>query len=211
MTLGDRRIDLIILTHPHADHLTGLIDVINRFEIGEVWETGVEYSSATYDEWKLQIKEKGISGKFVDVNSQKQFGEVKFFVLSPLSNLENQKIDNVNNASIVSRLEYNQFSTLFMGDAEEAEQKSILGNLQKATVLKAGHHGSRNGTTESLLSIVRPAVAIISSGESNTYGHPHAETINLLKRFAVQIYRTDQNKTIDISSDGDQWLVKTGI
>lgn len=206
MDLGDRKIDLVVLTHPHADHLTGLIDVINRFEINEVWETGVEYPSATYDEWKKIIKEKGISNRFVTAGQEKWFGSVKFFVLTPLSSLKNEKIDNLNNASIVSELEFGQFSALFLGDAESI-QAQILTKVKPTTVVKIAHHGSKNALSEELMNIIRPSIAVIEVGAKNNFGHPAPSVIDYLKSIAAQIYRTDQNGTINISSDGLNWSV----
>lgn len=215
MILGDRKIDLVILTHPHADHLTGLIDVINRFEIGEVWETGVEYPSSVYDTWKNLVKEKGISDKFVSANVQKDFGDVKILVLYPLSPIKNppageagQTIDNVNNASIISELDYNKFSALFLGDAEKPAQAQILKSVKPMQVVKIAHHGSQNGLNQDLMKIVRPAVAVIEVGAKNTYGHPTASTISFLKSLATQIYRTDQNGTVEVDSDGANYWVK---
>lgn len=212
MSFGDRKIDLVVLTHPHADHLTGLVDVLNRYEIGEVWESGVEYPSKTYDAWKSEIKNKNIPDKFVSAGNEKSFnnGQIKFKVLYPLSSLKNKTIDNVNNASVITRLDDNKFSVVFLGDAETQVQKQISWKMQKTTVLKTGHHGSRNGTVEEMLKIIRPAVAIISAGKDNKYGHPHAETLNLLKSYAVQIYRTDQNGTVEVSWDGVNYNVQTG-
>lgn len=211
MTFGDRRIDLVVLTHPHADHLTGLMDVINRFEVGEIWESGVEYPSTIYNAWKSEIQNKNITNKFVSAGEEKSFNNstIKFKVLYPLSSLRNKTIDNVNNASVVTRLDDNKFSAIFLGDAETEVQKQIAPKMQKTTVLKTGHHGSRNGTVEEMLKITRPAIAIISAGKNNKYGHPHAETLNLLKSYAVQIYRTDQNGTVEVSWDGTNYSVQT--
>lgn len=202
MDLGDRKIDLVVLTHPHADHLTGLISVINRFEIGEIWETGVEYPSATYDEWKKLIEEKKITDTEVVANTEKWFGSVKFFTLTPLSPLEKIKIDNLNDASIVTELDYNQFSALFLGDVESGLQAQILKFLKPADVVKVAHHGAKNASNEDLYKITRPSIAVIEVGAKNTYGHPHAEVISFLKSIAAQIYRTDQNGTVEIDSDG---------
>jgi len=206
MDPGDRKIDLVVLTHPHADHLTGLISVVNRFEIGEVWETGVEYSSATYDEWKKIISDKKIADRFVAAGDEKWFGVAKFFVLSPLSSLKNQTIDNLNNASIISELDYNQFSVLFLGDAESS-QTQILSKIKHVNVIKIGHHGSTNASNEDLLKIAKPNIAVIEVGKNN-YGHPAPSVIAFLKSIAAQIYRTDQNGTVEISSDGVSWTVK---
>ena len=209
MDFGDQEIDLVILTHPHADHLTGLVEVIKRYKVDEVWETGVEYSSATYDYWQKEISLQKIPNKFVKAGDTKELGEVKILILYPLSPLENQRIDNLNNASIINRLDYKKFSVLYLGDAEREAQLKIAKEMKLATVLKVGHHGSRNGTTSEILEVVRPALAVISVGKDNTYGHPHTEALNLLKEYAVRIFRTDQNGTVEVSSDGEGYAVKT--
>lgn len=211
MDFGDREISLVILSHPHADHLTGLLEVLKRYKVDEVWETGVDYSSATYQVWKKEIVAKNIPDKNVQAGDEKQFGEANLIVLYPLSPISGQKIDNLNNASIVNRLEYKKFSVLFLGDAETEVQLKIVPQMKVATVLKVGHHGSKNGTTSELLEVVRPAVAIISSGKDNKFGHPHAEALNLLKQYAVRLFRTDQNGTIEVSSDGEGYAMRTGL
>jgi len=208
MNFGDRHIDLVILTHPHADHLTGLIEVVNRYEIGEVWQTGVEYPSSVYDAWKNLLQEKGIEDKFVSAGAEKQLDEVKLFVLYPLSNLKNQTIDNLNNSSIISELSYNKFSALFLGDAETQSQTQILNKVKPVTVVKISHHGSQNGLNENFFEILRPAIAVIEVGAKNTFGHPSSSTITFLRSLAAQIYRTDQNGTIKISSNGMDWWVE---
>lgn len=214
MDFGDREINLVILSHPHADHLTGLLEVAKRYKIDEVWETGVEYSSSTYDSFKNEIKknaDQNIPAKIVKAGDIENFGEIKISVLYPLSSLENQKIDNVNNASIVARLDDKNFSVLFTGDAEEEVQQKLLDkniNALHVTVLKVAHHGSSNGLNEEFLKVVRPAIAVIEVGAKNTYGHPAASTINLLKQYAVRIFRTDQNGTVEIVSDGEGYWTK---
>jgi competence protein ComEC len=112
---------------------------------------------------------------------------------------------------MVTELEFNQFSALFTGDLEKTAQPQIYDKLQAVTVLKVDHHGSNTGTTDDWLKILRPAIAVIEVGAGNTYGHPHAATLNLLKNYAVQIYRTDQNGTVEIESDGATWQVKTNL
>lgn len=211
MDFGDRRIDLVVLTHPHADHLTGLISVVNRFEIGEVWQSGVEYPSSIYDEWKSSIKTKNIKDEAVVKGKEETFnsGSVKFSVLYPLSLEKNQKADDLNNSSVVTKLNDDKISFLFLGDAQLQAQQKILPDLNLITILKVGHHGSTNGTLEDMLKITRPAVAVIEVGAKNTYGHPAQSVINLLKQYVVQIYRTDQNGTVEISTDGQSYQIKT--
>lgn len=211
MDFGDRRIDLVVLTHPHADHLTGLVDVILRYDIGEVWESGVEYPSATYDVWKSEIKNKNIPDKFVSASDEKDFniGAIKFLVLYPLSSLKNQKIDNLNNASVVTELKDGNFTSLFLADAEKSVQGKFLDKLSKTTIVKVGHHGSENGLLEDVLKVTRPAIAVIEVGKDNKYGHPAASTIALLKSYAAQIFRTDQDGTVEVDWDGTSYSVQT--
>lgn len=211
MDFGDRKIDLVILTHPHADHVTGLVEVLKRYEVGEVWESGVEYPSATYDIWEKLIAEKNIKDEFVSTPKSADFSGVKITVLYPLLSEKNLKIDNVNNASVVAELDYGSFSTLFTGDLEKTVQPEIYKNLHAVTVLKIDHHGSTNGTDDTWLQLLRPAVAVIEVGAKNTFGHPTPTVIELLKKYAIQIYRTDQDGTVNISSDGVNWWAKTGI
>lgn len=209
MNFGDREINLVVLSHPHADHLTGLIEVLERYEVDEIWESGVEYPSATYDEWKKAVREKNIPDKKVIAGDEKNIGSLNFKVLYPLSSLENKTIDNLNNASVVNRLDYDKFSAIFLGDAEKPVQAQIAAQMQPATVIKMAHHGSENGTWEDFLKVVRPAIAVIEVGKDNKYGHPAASTINLLKNLAIRIYRTDQNGTVEISSDGNNYSIQS--
>lgn len=209
MDFNDRRIDLVVLTHPHADHLTGLIDVVNRYEIGQVWESGVVYPSKTYDKWQDLLKQKNIPDSFVSYGQEKSFNNsaTKFKVIYPLSTEKNLTIDNLNDSSVVTELDDGKFSSLFLGDSEKTVQIKYLDKLQQITVLKVGHHGSQNGTLEDLLQITRPAIAVIEVGK-NTYGHPAASTLNLLKQYAIQIYRTDQNGTVEVDFNSTDYSVK---
>lgn len=208
MDFGDRKIDLVVLSHPHADHLTGLLEVIRRYEVGEIWESGVDYPSSTYDAWKAEVKSKNIPNKDVMAGESKNFGTENFKVLYPLSSEKNKTIDNLNNSSVVTELDVNKISFLFLGDAENLAQKQFLNKLSQMTVVKVAHHGSTNGLLEDLYKITRPAVAVIEVGKGNTYGHPTAATIAMLKKYTIQIYRTDQNGTVQISTDGINYTVQ---
>jgi competence protein ComEC len=209
MNVGDKEINLVVLTHPHADHVTGLVDVLQRYNVKEVWGSGADYPSSAYDAFKNEINKNNIKNISVVARENRDFGNTNFKVLYPLSSFENKKIDNVNNASVITELKDNKISFLFLGDAEGQEQQQILNNLGQTTVVKVAHHGSVNGLLEDLYKITRPAIAIIEVGAKNTYGHPATATISLLKKYAVQIYRTDQNGTIDISTDGTTYSIKT--
>jgi competence protein ComEC len=211
MGFSDHEINLVILSHPHADHITGLVEVLKRYKVDEVWETGIAYPSATYDEFEKEIALKKIPEKFVKKDDVENFGEVKLSVLYPLSSLKNQKIDNLNNSSMIVRLDYRNFSVLFPGDAEKDEQEKILSNekILSVTVLKMPHHGSQNGANEDFLKVVRPALAVIEVGKNNQFGHPHAAALSLLKSLAIKYYRTDQDGRVEISSNGKGYAVQT--
>ncbi|MEI6039839.1 MAG: MBL fold metallo-hydrolase [Candidatus Berkelbacteria bacterium] len=211
MDFGDREISLVVLTHPHADHLNGLVSVLRRYKVQEIWESGVDYPSAAYTAFAQIISQEKIKDEFVKVGKTRSFGEVKISVLSPLLDLKNTKMDNVNNASVVTQLDYRGFSSLFLADLEKNSQTQILNQIKPTNVVKVGHHGSQNALNEDLYKIARPNIAVIEVGAKNTYGHPHQITIDYLKSIAAQIYRTDQNKTIEINSDGLNYWVKTGL
>lgn len=209
MNTGDHEINLVELTHPHADHVTGLVDVLARYKVDEIWESGVDYPSAAYDSWKAEIKAKNIPDRFVMAGASKNFGLENFKVLYPLRSEKNQKVDDVNNASVITELDDNKVSFLFLGDAQKQAEQEVLPSLHLITVMKIGHHGSSNGTLEDMLKVTRPAVGVIEVGKNNTYGHPAPSTISLLKQYAVQIYRTDQDGIVEVSTDGNTYAVKT--
>ncbi len=210
MDFGDDEINLVILSHPHSDHIDGLIEVLKRYKVDEVWESGVDYPYDGYDVWRNEISDKKISDKIVKAGDEEDFGEVKFSVLYPLSSIEKETFDNLNNASIINRLDYKQFSVLFTGDVEKDAQRQILKSNLYATVLKVPHHGSQNGLTEDFLKIVRPAIAVISVSKDNKFGHPSQSVLEMLRNYAVRYYRTDQNGRIEISSNGGNYWVETG-
>jgi competence protein ComEC len=207
MDFNDREINLVVLTHPHADHLTGLVDVLQRYKVQEIWESKVNYPSATYDAFKNEINQNNINDKVAIAGLEEDFGQIKFKVLYPLASLENKKIDNLNNASVVTELDDNNFKALFLGDAEQNAQQQFLNQLTNMTVVKVAHHGSTNGLLEDLYKITRPAIAVIEVGAKNTYNHPAKATIDLLKQYAIQIYRTDQDGTVEIESNGVKYNI----
>jgi len=206
LPIWDRKLDLIILTHPQSDHLFGLIEVVKRFKVGKLLISGVEGSSSVYKLWIKTLHEYKIKPIIVTESSNLIISDkVKFDILWPLENFP--KVSDLNEAAIVFRLSYGNFDTLFTADADQKVQP-YKGDLSGIEVLKVPHHGSKTGMSDDFIEKVRPKVSVITVGK-NTYGHPGVKTINQLNKFGSKIFRTDQNGTIEIVSDGNRWYTKS--
>lgn len=205
--MGIKRFDIAVGTHPHEDHVGGMDAVINQFEIGQIYMPKVTTTTNTFLDVLNAIKSKGLTVTTPIPGSQFNLGDAQLAVLAPNS----QKYDDLNNYSIVLRLEYGSTSFLFTGDAQSISEQEMLakGFDVKSDVLKVGHHGSSSSTTASFLKAVAPKYAVISVGAGNDYGHPHQETLNKLNSAGVKVYRTDLNGTVVFTSDGSSLLVKT--
>ena len=200
----NRQIDLMVLTHPHADHLAGLVEILKRHQVNKILTTGVFYGSAEYEKWLALIKEKNIPVEIANHQGIMPLGgQVHFFILFPEISLENKKIKNVNNASIVGKLIYGKSSALLSGDFEDEEE--LVGKVDlTAQILKAGHHGSDNANSRKFLAAVGPKYAVISVGE-NKYGHPNQKTVENFEALGAKILRTDQPGDINFVSDGQKF------
>lgn len=213
MPIMDRKIDLIILSHPHADHLAGLNLVIDRYEVGKIYSGGVLDTTSGYLEFLNNIKTKNINFVVADFDSTiLPFADSKLTFLWPGKNYQSQKIDNLNNSSLVAKFCYFDSCALFTGDIETEEQSKMLSyyrernkeNIFASAIYKMPHHGSNNGVNENLIKLVNPRFAIIEVGMNNSYGHPHASTLELLKNLNIETLRTDKDGAIKFlfSSEG---------
>ncbi len=196
---GYNKIDYLVATHPHADHIGGMRKVIQNLEIGKIYMPKASTNTSTYKKLLTEIKNKGLK-----INTAKA-GEtiyedenIGIYLLAPNS----EKYDDLNNYSAVIRIVYGNRAFLFMGDAEKLAEKEITADV-KADVLKLGHHGSSTSTSKEFLEKVDPVAAIASCGEDNDYGHPHKETVQLLENEGIDFYRTDTMGTIIAKSDGN--------
>jgi len=208
LPFGDWDIELMILTHPHADHVTGLIEVLERFEVDKVLTTGVLHSAGYYNQWQKIIAEKDILVEIIDHPQQECVEEdVCLDILFPYESFDGQKIENLNNASIVAKLIYVSTSVMLMGDYENEE--SLTGDL-KANILKAGHHGSNNANAKEFVEMVSPDYAVVSVGADNYYGHPHYRSLKNFERFGAEIFRTDRDGDIRFISDGNKFEMFMG-
>lgn len=193
-----KTIDYVIGTHPDADHIGGLTDVVNSFKVKKIIMPDKSNATITYGNLLSAIKDKGLKIARPKVGTNYKLGKVSIKVIAP-----NGSYSDNNNNSIACRATYKKTSFMFTGDCEQDALSDIMSNGQKlqSTVLKCGHHGSKNATNDTWMSKVKPKYAVISVGK-NSYGHPNAETINLLKKYKVKTYRTDKSGTVIATSNG---------
>lgn len=206
-------LDLVIITHPHIDHYGGLLQAVKTININQVFDSGATTSSPTYLKLLKQFADK--KTKFAIPRKGQEFSFANGIILKILAPedplLKNTRSD-ANNSSIVTKLTYNKVSFLFTGDIEEESQNRLLkddsGDL-KSDILKVAHHGSRYTSSKEFLQAVKPKVAVISCGIGNSYGHPHQEALDRIKSENIKLYRTDLDGTIMITSDGNDFKIKT--
>jgi len=204
MPFYDRKIELIILTHPHSDHFSGLIDILKRYNVDQILCSDIKSNSAAYKEWEDLVSEMKILKRKAEKGQQIYLGEAKIEILHAVN--KDAEVSDLNDASIVSRLTFGQASVLLMGDAGQNVEKEILAqkNELKSNVLKIGHHGSKYSSSSEFLDKVRPQYAIISVGKGNKFGHPHNETLNRLFEINAKVLRTDNDGDIKCTSDGNK-------
>jgi len=205
----DRRIDLVVLTHPQADHVGGLPAVVESYEVGAVMTTGITADTDAYYEWQDALRRTGPAqfvahrGQWIDLG-----GGARLTVVGPTSDMKPDG-DDTNDTSIVLRLTQGDLSFLLTGDITTDAEDALIaaGTDLTADVLKVAHHGSRTSTSESFLARADPYVAVISAGESNSFGHPTDEVLERLVDDLV--LRTDLNGDITVSTDGERLWVST--
>lgn len=199
---GVESLDYVIGTHPDADHIGGLDVIVYKYNCDTVIMPDYEKDTKTYQELVDVIHDKNMKITYPVVGEQYALGEAKFTIIAPNSNSYG---GNANDYSVAILLEYGKNRFLFTGDAEEASEAEMLTNGIdiSADVYKVAHHASRSASTQEFLNAVHPKYAVISCGEGNSYGHPHAEVLNRLRSMGVEVFRTDEQGSIIASSDGE--------
>ena len=199
--IGVEKITYLIATHPHEDHIGGMDNIIKNFEIENYYKTEDELSIMTYTEIMKALEEKNIVYHIPKKGEKFQIGECNFKIIY----IEKDKED-LNDTSMVIRLEYGNTSFLFTADATNQVESEILYSKEniKSDVLKVAHHGSSHSNSIEFLNEVNPRYAIIFVGNNNDYHYPHQSTLNKLEKLNTKIYRTDIDGTIIVKTDGEQ-------
>jgi competence protein ComEC len=208
---GIKAIDLVVATHPHADHIGGMSEVLKTFDVGRYMDNGMTHTTLTYARAMGVVDRQGI-GYLAAVNGRSfQLGdEVKMTVIHPRSTLLKGTRSDLNSNSVVIRLEHKDVCFLFTGDAETPTERDMLNRgIGSCDVLKVAHHGSEHSSTSAFLRAVKPRFAAISAGANNRYGHPDPEALSRLHHAGVEVHRTDQEGTITFISDGKTLTVQT--
>jgi competence protein ComEC len=202
----NRKIDLLILTHPQSDHMNGLIEVVKRYQINTLWISDSENKTEAFEEWQDLINSKKLNTKVVSKGDQLKLPDGT--VLKVLWPERDHISFDLNQLSIVFLLSFGNFDALLTGDADHAVQPFGLQGVD-LEVLKVPHHGSRLAIKQEFLEQVSPEISVISVGARNSYGHPNPELIKRIIDINSEVFRTDQNGTVEIVSDGMSWYTKT--
>ncbi|MEF2964623.1 ComEC/Rec2 family competence protein [Paenibacillus sp. M1] len=203
---GVGKIDVVIGTHPDADHIGGLDAVIDHHEVGAIYMPKVQSNTKTFESLLTSIRNKGLKVKSAQAGLEPDWDDqVKVSMLAPV-----EANDDSNNMSAVLKVSYGETSFLLTGDAERASEAAMLdaGEDVRADVLLVGHHGSKSSTSPDFLRQVAPEFAVIQVGD-NSYGHPKQEILDRLSKSGVRVFRNDLQGTVEIASDGQNYEIIT--
>lgn len=204
----DRTLDLVILSHADADHLGGLPELLGRYRVAQVMDSGYGHDTSLYGAWVARLGEQALTPERATPGQRWHLGNGALLeVLAP----SGEPFEGLNDNGVVLRLRYGQFCALLTGDIEEEAEARLARNgaLGPCQVLKVAHHGSNSSSIPVLLDALQPTYALISAGRENRYGHPHEEIVERLTARGIRLFRTDEQGTIHLSTDGRGLWVET--
>lgn len=209
------KIDTVVATHPHSDHIGGLLGIIQNVAIDKIYDSGQEHNTQTFENYLDLIESKKIPFKLARENIEMEEidPQVNIKILNPPKSLFNGTRNEINDNSVVLKLTYGNFSILFTGDIGKLPERKLVDNknIKNIDILKIGHHGSKYSSTKAFLKSVNPQIAVILVGENNGYGHPHLEALERIEnQESVQhILRTDIDGTVVLTTDGNQYTIES--
>ncbi|MGU8582074.1 ComEC/Rec2 family competence protein [Clostridium perfringens] len=194
--------ELVIATHPHEDHIGGMVDVFKEYEVKAFYSPKITHTTKTYENLVKAVKDEGLKTKELKGGMVIDLGEgAKFEVFTP----QKSEYEELNDYSPIMKLSFGDTSYLFTGDAEKLAEEEALAKYKTSLdsdVIKFGHHGSSSSSSNAFIEAVSPKYGIISCAKDNKYGHPHRETLDIIKKYNIKTFRTDTDGEIILTSDG---------
>lgn len=194
--------ELVIATHPHEDHIGGMVDVFKEYEVKAFYSPKITHTTKTYENLVKAVKDEGLKTKELKDGMVIDLGEgAKFEVFTP----QKSEYEELNDYSPIMKLSFGDTSYLFTGDAEKLAEEEALAKYKTSLdsdVIKFGHHGSSSSSSNAFIEAVSPKYGIISCAKDNKYGHPHRETLDIIKKYNIKTFRTDTDGEIILTSDG---------
>ena len=191
--------ELVIATHPHEDHIGGMVDVFKEYEVKAFYSPKITHTTKTYENLVKAVKDEGLKTK--ELKGGMVIDGAKFEVFTP----QKSEYEELNDYSPIMKLSFGDTSYLFTGDAEKLAEEEALAKYKTSLdsdVIKFGHHGSSSSSSNAFIEAVSPKYGIISCAKDNKYGHPHRETLDIIKKYNIKTFRTDTDGEIILTSDG---------
>jgi competence protein ComEC len=208
-SLGVSAIDVVAITHGHADHIGQLDRVLGSFDVGEVWMSGTPHTTLTFERAITALEDSTAAYEEPRAGDTTTVGSLAIEILNPV-----ELSGDIESDMLVLRVSYGSVSFLFTGDLQGAGESGVVtrfGSAMASTVYQVAHHGSNTSTSAALLAAVQPQVAVYSASATNQYGHPHPEVINRLNAAGVDVYGTAVHGTVTVTTDGETFQVSTGL
>ena len=207
--LGVEALDLVVITHPHADHLGQFDAVLDAYDVDEVWWSGADHTTLTFERALDALEASDADYAEPRADDQASVGDLAIDVVNPPPGVD---LSDLHDSGLAVRVGFGEVSALFTGDAEAPTEQRMIdeaAELLEADVYQVGHHGSSTSSSAELLEAVDPAIAVYSAGADNQFGHPHDEVVARIGDSGIELFGTDVHDTVTVTTDGQGWEVRT--